>query len=87
MSKYMIQASHTDAECLKALKEIVAKDPRLLKNTHFGCMGGDHKGWMVLEAKDETAARNKLPKLMHSNINVVKVDKFTPGQIRLIHEV
>lgn len=87
MAKYMIQSKHTKGECVQAVNEILKKNPKLLEETHFGCMGGDHTGWVIVEANNESEARNKIPSSLRSKVHVVKVVKFTPGQIKFIHEV
>ncbi len=87
MSKFMIHSTHTDEECSKALREFWKNNPKLLEETFFGCLGGDHSGWTIVEASSESEARNKLQNLQLSEIHVVKVDKFTPGQLKFVHEV
>lgn len=87
MPKFMLHTKHTDEQCLQALREFFKISPQLLNETHYGCLGGEHSGWVVVEAKDEKEARSKLPNLKFSEMSVVKVDKFTPGQLKLVHEL
>ncbi len=87
MSKFMIYTKHTHEECQQALEEFWKKNPQLLNETHFGCLGGEHASWIVVDANNESDARKKLPPLKFSEIHVVQVAKFTPGQLKLIHEL
>ena len=57
MANYMVEAPHTDAQCLAAMDEIVAEQPQLLAELSWGCMSGVHTGWANVEAESESAAR------------------------------
>jgi hypothetical protein len=86
MAKYMIESPHTEEECLQALDETLGKGSDLLAKFDWGCMAGEHTGWAIVEAGSESAARNMIPTFVRSRARVVKVDKFTPQQIKSFHE-
>lgn len=86
MAKYMIESPHTPEECSKALEETLAKGSDFLAKFDWGCMSGVHTGWAVVEAANESAARNMVPSFVRSKARVVKVDKFTPQQIKSFHK-
>jgi hypothetical protein len=86
VAKYMIESPHTKEDCLRALDEIVAQDPRFLQKFDFGCMAGVHTGWAIVDAGSESAARNMLPSFLRAKARVTGLNKFTPEQIKSFHE-
>ena len=85
MAQYLIESPHTKEECLRALDEIVESDPQLLERYEFGCMAGDHRGWVVVDAQDEREARDYVPLFLRPKSSVVPLNKFTPAQVRSFH--
>jgi hypothetical protein len=87
MARYLIESPHTTEECLRALDEILAGGPGALAKYDFGCMSGDHTGYCIVEAGSESDARNAVPSFLRSKTRIVKVDKFTPEQIKSFHQM
>ena len=83
-TRFMVIATHTPEECLKTLDEVKSEDTKLLGKFDWGCMAGDHTGYVVLEAKDEAAVKAMLPADMQ-NARIVKLNKFTAEQIQSFH--
>ncbi len=86
MAKFIIESPHTNQGCLDALSEILAKDPTFLVKFNWGCNLGYHTGWAFIEAKSESDARKMMPISLRSQARIFKVDKFTPEQIRALHQ-
>lgn len=86
MAQYLVESPHTKEECLRALDEIVDKEPELLDETYFGCIAGEHTGYMTVEAGSEAEARDKLPGFLKDKAHVVQVGKFTREQIESFHQ-
>ncbi len=84
--RYMILMPHTKEQCLKALDDMVASSSDLLARTEWGCMVGDHTGYVIVNAASEEAARNLVPAAERSSARVIKLNKFTPEQIRSFHQ-
>ncbi len=85
MTQYLMEVSHTDAECMQGLNTIVEWGMHLLHHTWFGCAVGVHTGWLQLEANTEAEARGVLPPATRSQARVVEVQKLTPDQIKALH--
>jgi hypothetical protein len=83
---YLVTTTHTPEECLAALDEMAAKDPKLLSKMEWGCKSGDHSGYAFVEAKDEKAALAQLPEANRATAKAVAVTKFTPAQLKAVHE-
>jgi hypothetical protein len=87
MAKYMIEMPHTDAECLQALDEISDKSPTLLSKANWGCMAGNHNGWAVVDANNETEARQIVATpLMQKNARITKLSTFSRQDIESFHK-
>ena len=56
-----------------------------LTNADWGCMEGEHTAWLVVEADDDAQARHMVPPIIRNNALLVKLNKFTPDQIRGAH--
>jgi hypothetical protein len=84
--RYMIMMPHTKEQCLKALDDMVASSSDLLSMTEWGCMAGDHTGYVIVTAASEAAARNMVPAAERASARVIKLNKFTPEQIKSFHK-
>jgi hypothetical protein len=49
-----------------------------LTNFDWGCEGGVHTGWAVIEAENESQALGVVPALVRSKARAVRVTKFLP---------
>ena len=83
-SRFLVTAPHTKEECLKALDDVKAVGTKLLSKTDWGCMAGDHTGYVILEAKDEAAVKRMIP-ASWSDARIVKLNKFTVKEIESFH--
>lgn len=83
----MVESKHTEAECLKALDDIVASNPKLLDKCWMGCATGNHTGWATIEAQNEAEARNQLPQSLRQTAKISEVGKFTVEQIQSYHKM
>ena len=85
MEKYIVESPHTKEECLRALDEILAEGPAVLNKFDWGCHAGDHTGYAVVDAENETNVRKLIPTFLRNKTRIIKVGKFTPEQIRSFH--
>jgi hypothetical protein len=85
MDRYFVESPHTPPECLRALDEILAKGKGALDRYEWGCMAGDHTGYCIVEAGSESEAREIIPNFLAGKARVVKLNRFTPEQIREFH--
>lgn len=86
MAKYVVESPHTAEECLGAMDEMLAMGPDVLDQYHFGCMSGEHTGWAIVDAESESEALEIVPDSIRGKARAVKVEKFTPEQIKAAHE-
>ncbi|MBI4302088.1 MAG: hypothetical protein HY664_05740 [Chloroflexi bacterium] len=87
MERYLIELPHTNEECLRALDETRASSRELLPLIDWGCMAGNHNGWLTVEARSESEARSKVASaFLRGKAIVTKVDKITEEQIESYHK-
>lgn len=84
--KYLIELKHTSEQCLNTLDQISAEAPKLLDRVEWGCLSGDHTGYLIVSAESEKAARAMLPSLMRDEALVVGLNTFTVEQIKSFHQ-
>ncbi len=84
MAKYLIEAPHESSPqaCLRALDAFLQAGAHFLTNAEWGCMDGDHRAWIIIDADSEAEARMVIPPVLRHSAHVVKLTKFTPEKIR-----
>lgn len=85
MARYLVESPHTKEECLRALDEIMAEGPSILNKFDWGCTAGDHTGYAIIEAENESTVKSMVPDFLRNKAKIVQVGKFTPEQIRSFH--
>ncbi|MFQ5730097.1 MAG: hypothetical protein ACE5GN_07030 [Waddliaceae bacterium] len=55
---YLIEIPHSKKECLMALDEIAKEGKVLLGEFYYGCKAGDHAGYAIVDAENESEQRN-----------------------------
>jgi hypothetical protein len=83
MALYLITSKHAPEECLRALDEELEKG--ILDKFVYGCKGGDHTGYAIVDVKSMSEALSLVPDFLQDTACVSKVDKFTPGEIKSLH--
>jgi hypothetical protein len=48
-----------------------------LTHADWGCLDGEHKGWVIVEANDKDEARRMLPSVMRPRAKIVMLNKFS----------
>jgi len=84
--RYLLVMPHTAEQCLKALDAMEASSAQLLAQTDWGCMAGDHTGYVVVHAASEQAALAMVPASERAQAKAVKLNKFTEAQIKSFHQ-
>ena len=85
-NNYLVKFTHTKESCLAALDKISKDNSKLLAKIDWGCMSGDHTGYMIVNGKDEKSVMAMIPESIRDQVKVEKVDKFTKEQIESFHK-
>ncbi len=83
MARFLIEVPH-EAEheaCLRAVRILLTSGSHFLTRSDFGCLDGEHKGWLIVELESKEEARSILPPSFRSQANIVKLNKFTIEEI------
>ncbi len=83
MARFLIEVAH-EAEheaCLRAVRILLTSGSHFLTHSDFGCLDGEHKGWLIVEVESKEEARSILPPVFRSQANIVKLNKFTIEEI------
>jgi len=83
---YLLISAHKPEDCLAALERINAKDKQLLAKMDWGCMDGDHTGYLVTPGDSADAVKAMLPESERAAAKVIKVSKFTAKDLKEAHK-
>ena len=83
MDRYLIISPHTQADCVKALRNIETAGS--VTRWDWGCKDGDHTGWVIVEAENKEQAMLVVPTLERPNARAVKLVRFTPDDVKNMH--
>ena len=83
MARYIIEVSHEADEkaCAVAVEILLRTGSHYLTNAEWGCMDGDHRGWIIVEADSREEARSVLPPLYRPQARIVKLNRFSLDEI------
>jgi len=86
MSKFLIEVSHEAEEraCALAIETLFKTGSHWLTNAEWGCMDGEHKGWLIFDVGSKEEARSILPPTYRSRAKIVKLNKFSMEEIKEI---
>ena len=68
------------------LNSLVQGGAHVLRNFEFGCEDGVHKAWIIVEAENDHYARLMVPPVLRDSALLVKLNKFTPEEIKEMHD-
>jgi len=83
MARFLIEVPHgaEAKECALAVKILLSSGSHYLTNAEFGCLDGDHKAWIIIEADSKEQAQFILPAAYRSKAKVVELNKFSLEEI------
>ena len=83
MKRFIVISHHTGADCVRALKEVLAMG--YLTHFEWGCKDGEHTGWAILEAENKAQAMMSVPIFLRNQANVVQLTKFEAKMVEAMH--
>ena len=88
MPRYLIEHSHDNGHygCVRFLNSLRQAGAHVLANAEFGCDDGVHTAWLIVEAEDDHYARLMVPPLLRDSALLVRLNRFTPDQINVMHQ-
>jgi hypothetical protein len=88
MARFLIEVPHEDSRkaCALAVKILLSSGSHYLTNADYGCLDGEHKAWIIIEADSKQEARLIIPPVYRQAVKVVKLNKFSLKDIDEILE-
>jgi hypothetical protein len=83
MDRYLVISPHSAADCKKALHEVNATG--YITRFDWGCMDGDHTGWVMIEAENTQQALMVVPSMQRHKAKAIKLVKFSPTEVVNMH--
>jgi hypothetical protein len=84
MDRYLIETPHQAQDCRNLIDQVNAAG--YLNHFDWGCMGGVHCGWAIIEAENEAQARLAVPPLVRGQARVVKLVKIDQLMLNAMHQ-
>lgn len=81
---YLVISPHTAEQCMKSLQDVNAAGS--LGKWQFGCMDGDHTGYLTVMASSADEALKNVPEPERAEAKAIKLHKFTPAELKAAHE-
>lgn len=83
MARFLIEVPHEAEEraCALVVQIFLKTGSHYLTNAEWGCMDGEHKAWIIVEAESKENARIVLPPAFRSEARIVKLNRFTMEEI------
>lgn len=68
MARFLIEVRHEadQAACARAVDLVLKTGSHFLTHADWGCMDGEHKGWIIAEVNSKEEARSILPPALRS---------------------
>jgi hypothetical protein len=79
MARFLVEVPHEEETiaCAKALKILLETGSHFLTNADWGCLDGDHRGWITVEMGSRDEALAILPVAYRAQAKVIQLNKFS----------
>jgi hypothetical protein len=83
MPRYLIEVAHSPDKhsCLETMEVFRQTGSHFFTHAEWGCLDGEHKAWMIVEASDKEEAMQIVPPLYRSEAKVIRLTTFTADDI------
>ena len=79
VDRFLVESPHEPGECKKVVKNVYAQG--YLYHCDWGCEGGVHKAWVIIEAENAGQALWVVPPILRANAKATKIVKFEPDKV------
>jgi hypothetical protein len=83
MTKYMIEVPHEDdkAACATAIQTFLQTGSHFLVNANWGCLDGEHKAWIIVDADKKEDVVSILPLAVRPQAKITRLTKFSMDDV------
>ncbi len=87
MARYLIIVPHEPSDCLRAIEETINQGPGFAEAYEWGCLVGDHTGYVRVRASGAKEALNDyVPPSLRGRAEVRRVTTITGRDLRRMRE-
>lgn len=88
MARFLIEVPHeaTERECALAVQILLSSGSHYLTHADFGCLDGEHKAWIIIEADSKEDARFVVPSIFRPRAKIVQLNKFSLAEMEELLE-
>ena len=78
MARFLIEVPHeaTARECALAVKILLSSGSHYLTHADFGCLDGEHKAWIIVEAESKEEAKYIIPTVYRPLAKVIQLKNW-----------
>ena len=80
MDRYLVESSHEQGDCRHIVKDVYSQG--FLYHCDWGCMGGVHKSWVIVDAVDAKQALLVVPYVLRKNATATMIMKFDSETVK-----
>jgi hypothetical protein len=86
MARYLIEVPHDPdvVACAKVVHVFLTSGSHFLSHADWGCMDGDHRAWIIVEAGSHDEARAVVPPAFRHEAKVVRLNYFSLEKIEKV---
>ena len=79
MAKYLIEVPHAADKltCLNVVQTFLKTGSHYLTHCDWGCMDGEHKGWITVETDSKEEALRIIPPVFRPEAKIVQLCEFS----------
>jgi hypothetical protein len=83
MPRFLLEVPHEEEKiaCARAIQLLFKSGSHFVTHADFGCMDGDHRAWIVVEADSKEEARSAIPAAYRARSKVTGLNKFRVEEI------
>ncbi len=86
MARFLIEVPHEAKrqECALAVKILLSSGSHFVTHADFGCLDGEHKAWVIIEADTKEEARFVVPSIFRPRAKITQLNKFSLAEMEEI---
>jgi hypothetical protein len=79
MARFLIEVPHSPEPqaCTRAVDALFATGSHFITHADLGCLDGEHKAWMIVDAEGKEDARRIVPPAFRREAKIVQVTRFS----------
>jgi len=83
MARFLIEVTHDEEKvaCARAIDAFFKTGSHFFTHADWGCLDGEHKGWIIVEVDSRNEAQAIVPPIFRSQAKIVQLNAFSQEQL------